>query len=184
MAGELKRLRRILLRYDDTGVGGGVSRSGASYFLLAQKVTKDAPKGTPLWDPRRDACGRVQACSARYLRYRVHPLRCRSHVSRRSFSPPSDTRLCGYFLKAVNFYTTEAHGGTAHNCPTSTASAPAVGGAGGIVTIAPNRAAHTRGRAQAGSWGGSPERRFAYFAAEGKVGRRRSDETSPYSTPR
>ena len=39
---------------------GGVPLSGAGNFLLAQKVTKDAPKGTPLWYPRRQI---ASACS-------------------------------------------------------------------------------------------------------------------------
>ena len=48
-------------------------------------------------------------------------------------------------------------------------SAAAVGGDDGIVTAAPSRAALACGRTKAGTWGGSPKRRFAHFAAEGKV---------------
>ena len=48
---------------------GGVPLSGAGNFLLAQKVAKDAPKGTPLWYPRRQ---NASACSPARRSVTIH----------------------------------------------------------------------------------------------------------------
>ena len=142
---------------------------GASDFSDERKVTKSSFKGCALENPPSSDCRRpADLFGAAVTIPSSPPTAGAAWCLSGACSPYRRAPRRGLFERFPHlFYRGARHRGVERYVDHRGSDSGA--GAGRIVRIAPSKATLACGRTKAGTWGGSPKRRFAHFAAEGKV---------------